>query len=104
MKTRNDEIYEEGVRAGQKGNLNDDFVESISRLIPILPRSESDEIRSKGYDYGAKHRNENKKIDTNEDTDGNDYENDYEDSGEFNIGEIIPTIIVFLLLYYFFHG
>ena len=100
MKNRNDEIYERSVHEGQKGSFVDDFVESARRLVPILPRNESDKIRESGYDYGAARR---KKINNNEHA---DEEDSNEGSGEFsgNIGGIIVFIIVAYFFYWFLWG
>ncbi len=56
-KTRDDEIYEEGVHDGQNSDLLGSFVHSVAKS---LPSSREQEIYEKGFDYGEKHKYEKK--------------------------------------------
>jgi len=58
-KTRNDEIYEHGVREGLKGDWVSDNLEDLTPwwLSPYLDEKEL-EIYKKGYEWGARHRYE----------------------------------------------
>lgn len=69
-KNRDDEIYEHGVRDGQSGGLFDDFCQRVSKGIG---GRESD-IYDKGYEFGARHRN---------DRDEDDDDSSSDDSGCF---------------------
>ncbi len=54
-KTKEDEIYEAGVKAGKEGNLMTDVMDSLGGLIPI-PSTKGDEIYEKGKVWGTEHR------------------------------------------------
>lgn len=56
-KTANDEAYERGVKAGLKGGLLDDLVQSFSTTLNFGKR---DEVYDKGYKWGAEHRHDPK--------------------------------------------
>lgn len=50
-KTRDDEIYESGVRDGQSANELDRILHALGNHIPV-PSTRGDEIYEKGYQYG----------------------------------------------------
>jgi formylglycine-generating enzyme required for sulfatase activity len=56
QKSRDDEIYEQGVHDGQQADLLDQVAHSMSKGFTLNPR-ETD-IYNKGYDYGVAHRPE----------------------------------------------
>ena len=51
-KTRDDEIYEEGVKSGKEGGFFDDFANGLGRGLG----GRDSEIYDKGYKWGAQHR------------------------------------------------
>ena len=51
-KSRDDEIYEQGVHMGQNANLLQQFADNLA---PVITRE--DEIFQRGYDYGVTHKN-----------------------------------------------
>jgi Tol biopolymer transport system component len=55
-KTHDDEVYEAGVRGGQRGDFLEDSIEGLG-LPDLLPGGGKDrETYKKGYEYGAAHR------------------------------------------------
>lgn len=103
MDKAEDKAHTRGVHDGQNGDLGSDFAENCSRIIPILPRDRLDEIRSKGYDYGAEHR-QYKKEDRVSSGFGSENNNDTnEDSSDDDFSQHIGGIIVFIIIAYFFY-
>lgn len=61
-KTRNDEIYEEGVKEGKDGGIFSDAMHEYGKILPV-PSSKEYEIRSKAYEYGRDHRDSDSSSD-----------------------------------------
>lgn len=55
-KTRDDEIYEQGVHDGQDADFLGQVSHSISKSFSLNPRE--NEIYNSGFDYGVSHKSE----------------------------------------------
>jgi hypothetical protein len=76
-KSKDEEIYEEGVKAGKQGGFIDGFAHSLGKS---LNGSREDEIFDKGYTYGAEHKYDHRESDINMfsgGTKGNSYRNEF---------------------------
>lgn len=99
-KSRDDEIYEQGVHDGQQADMLDQVAHSMSKGFTLNARE--NEIYNKGYDYGVAHRSKiadispasSKRIRQNS-VEASDVE---PSSGQSGCAQVIAVVVVVLII------